>query len=130
MRQLVFSLLVCGAFTVNAQQNWLVAADAKAKQYTQKMETLFDLNEKQKNELYRLRFELSLATDLAEKKFETQPEKLETKKAEQQKRFEAGVKKALNKEQYTAWAEYKAQWKKQTSPVESTPTQIANFELN
>lgn len=129
MRQLVFSLLVCGAFTVNAQQNWLVSADAKAKQYTQKMQTLFELNEKQKDELYRLRFELSLATNLAEKKFETQPEKLEIKVAEHQERFEGGVKKALNKEQYTAWAEYKQQWKKQTSPVETAPALIADFEL-
>lgn len=130
MRQLIISMMVCSAFVVNAQSNLLVSADEKAKQYAQKMENLFDLNEKQRNELYRLRFELSLAVNLAKNKLESNPIKLEKKLFEEQIRFQVGIKKTLDKQQYNVWTEHKeVQLKKELFPSEIQQANVAEFEF-
>jgi len=94
------------------------------------MENLFDLNEKQRNELYRLRFELSLAVNLAKNKLESNPIKLEKKLFEEQIRFQVGIKKTLDKQQYTVWTEHKeVQLKKELFPSEIQQANVAEFEF-
>ncbi len=127
MRQLIISMMIFSAFAAKAQSNLLVSADEKAKKYSQQMENLFELKEKQLNEIYRLRFELSLAVNLAAKKLAEQPEKLDKKLATAQQRFEAGIKKTLKNEQFTAWTEYRQNVLK--NHVDESQTGVADFNL-
>jgi predicted RNA-binding protein with RPS1 domain len=120
-------MMIFSAFAAKAQGNLLVSADEKAKKYSQQMENLFELKEKQLNEIYRLRFELSLAVNLAAKKLAEQPEKLNKKLAAAQQRFEAGIKKTLKNEQFTAWTEYRQNVLK--NHVNEPQTGVADFNL-
>jgi hypothetical protein len=81
----------------------LASADVKAKNYCEKMDGILELSEKQEREIYRLRFELSLAINLAYKEHKDNPEKLDKKVALAQLNFEAGIKKTLNSEQFNKW---------------------------
>lgn len=127
MRQLIISMMIFSAFAAKAQGNLLVSADEKAKKYSQQMENLFELKEKQLNEIYRLRFELSLAVNLAAEKLAERPEKLDKKLAMAQQRFEAGIKKTLKKEQFTAWTEYRQNVLK--NHVDEPQTGVADFNM-
>ena len=127
MRQLIFSMIIFSAVAAKAQGNLLVSADEKAKNYSQQMDAMFDLKDKQLNEVYRLRFELSLAINLAAKKLADQPDKLDKKLFDAQERFEAGIKKTLKGEQFAAWTENRQNLSK--TNVLEPQTGIADFEL-
>lgn len=127
MRQLIISMMIFSAFSAKAQGNLLVSADEKAKRYKQQMESMFELKEKQLNEVYRLRFELSLAVNLAAKNLADQPEKLDKKLAAAQQRFETGIKKTLKNEQFTAWTEHRQTILK--SYFEEQHTGVADLDL-
>jgi hypothetical protein len=83
--------------------NMLVSADAKAKTYCKKMDNLLELTEKQQREIYKLRFELSLAINLAYKEHKGNEEKLNKKIALAQFAFQSGMKKSLKSDQYQKW---------------------------
>ncbi len=127
MRQLIISMIIFSAVAAKAQGNLLVSADEKAKNYSQQMDAMFGLKDKQLNEVYRLRFELSLAVNLAAKKLADQPDKLNKKLYEAQERFEAGIKKTLKGEQFAAWTENRQTISK--SNTLEPQTGIADFEL-
>jgi hypothetical protein len=129
MRQLIISMIIFSAFAAKAQQNLLVTADEKATKYMQQMDAQFQLKEKQLNEVYRLRFELSLAVNLAAKKLADKPEKLNKELVAAQQRFESGIKKTLPKEQFTAWAETRQNTLKSIEPAATPATGVADFEL-
>jgi len=100
----IIFVMLSVSFASKANPNNLLAkADSRAKNYCQKMDGILELNEKQERELYRLRFELSLAINLAFKECKEQPEKLDKKVALAQESFEAGIKKTLNGEQFLKW---------------------------
>jgi len=127
MRQLIISMIIFSAVAAKAQGNILVSADEKAKNYSQQMNTIFELKDKQLNEVYRLRFELSLAVNLAATKLANQSDKLDKKLYAAQERFEAGIKKTLKGEQFAAWTEHRQTILK--SNTLEPQTGIADFEL-
>lgn len=102
--------LICGFLITtfaDPADNILVQADKKARAYCEKLSTLMPLSDKQQREIYRLRFELSLAIHLAWKEHKTDEEKLQKKIAQAQSLFHAGMKRVLNSDQYALWDSYR-----------------------
>ena len=100
----VIMLILMTSFIAKANPgDMLASANVKAKTYCEKMDGILELSEKQEREIYRLRFELSLAINLAYKENKDNQEKLDKKVALAQFAFEAGIKKTLNNEQFNKW---------------------------
>lgn len=127
MRRMILGLCLMGTVVASqAQESLLVKANLNAKVFAQKMDAMLQLKEAQKKEVYRLRFELALAVNLAVKKFEGNPEKLDKKLFKVQENFQAGMKRALKNTQVEAWTAYKEEhlineWGERT--------QIADFDF-
>jgi hypothetical protein len=101
---MVVMVMLATIFASYAQSgNLLTKADSRAKNYCGKMKEKLELSEKQQREIYKLRFELSLAINLALMECKEQPEKLDKKIALAQETFQAGIKKTLSGEQFQIW---------------------------
>jgi hypothetical protein len=96
-------MLSVSLFAKANPDNLLANADVKAKTYCQKLDGILELTEKQEREIYRLRFELSLAINLSYKEHKDNQEKLDKKVELAQIAFESGLKKVLNHEQFNKW---------------------------
>jgi hypothetical protein len=99
----ILLMIVASLFAKANSGDMLVSADIKAKTYCKKMGGILELSEKQEREIYKLRFELSLAINLACKEHKDHQEKLDKKITLAQIAFESGLKKVLNNEQFNKW---------------------------
>jgi len=104
---LLMSILFC--FVANAQTQNVLVQDAKQKAavYANKMAKTLNLSDKQTADIFRLRFELSLAIKVIHSQYSNnEPKLLETAK-HARKDFHSGMLKILNEQQATQWNVYR-----------------------
>jgi hypothetical protein len=111
MRGMIFLLLfsfLC-ALTANAQKPNVLVQDAKQKAaaYAYKMAETLNLSDKQTADIFKLRFELSLALKVIHSQFSNNETKLLETAAHARQDFHAGMLKVLNEEQATQWNVYR-----------------------
>jgi L-rhamnose mutarotase len=105
---LVFSFLC--ALTANAQnQDNVLIQDAKQKAvvYASKMAKTLNLSQKQTTDIYKLRFELSLALQIMHSQHSNNEAKLMEVVKHARKDFHSGIMRVLNEEQTNQWNAYR-----------------------
>jgi hypothetical protein len=111
MRGIVFLLLFCFLFalTANAQKQNVLVQDAKHKAagYAFKMAKTLNLSDKQTADIFKLRFELSLALKIIHSQYSNNETKMLDVAKNARKDFHSGMLKVLNEQQATQWNAYR-----------------------